>query len=411
MYSAYRFITYLFIPIIIINIFIRILKNKEDKKRIKERFGKSSLIKPIDKEIIWIHTASVGEFKSCDYLIKKYHKAYCLLVTTTTKTAADYAEKYYSDKIIHQYAPFDVIIWINNFLNFWKPKLVIWIESDLWPNTLLNIKKNNIKSILLNARISPKSFKIWKKFSSYYNKILNSFSYIFAQSADDLKRIQSITNTKIEYIGNLKLTFKEKKYKTKNINSKITVMIGSTHKKEEELIIPNIINIIDKFKDIQIYIAPRHPERSFEIFKLLKKNKINANFDSDKMHNKNTSFIIIDSFGKMEEYFLKSDIVILGGSFTKNGGHNPIEPARAGCALITGPYIYNWNNLYDDMINANACYKVKKPHEIEVYLKKLITNKKLLEKIKQNASIFSEKDFFDENKLVQVINRNLKHHA
>ena len=411
MYKIYRLITFLLTPIILINIYIKILKNKEDKKRVSERFGLSKIKKPNNKEVIWIHAASVGEFKSCDFLINHYHKLYCLLITTTTKTAADYALKKYGNKIIHQYAPFDIVKWVNNFINNWKPKLVIWIESDLWPNTLFNIKKNNIKSIFLNGRISPKSFKQWKIFSYFYKTILSTFSHIYAQSIDDQNRMKILSNLKVEYIGNLKLTLKKDSNIFKKTNDQITIMVASTHKEEDEMIIPYVIKILNEFKDIKFYIAPRHLQRSKIIYDLLKKNKVNVEFES-KLNKKNEmSFVVIDSFGKVENYFIQSDIVILGGSFTKNGGHNPIEPARANCALLAGQYVYNWKNLYDEMNNSKACYILNKPYEIEIYLKKLIKNKKLLENMKKNAFDFSKQNFFDEIKLVDTINRNLKYHA
>ena len=167
MLRIYRLFSLIAIPYILLNTYWRIYKNKEDKKRYKERFGKTSLKKPIN-EIIWIHAASVGEFKSTNIIIEAYYEKYSILVTTTTKTAAEYASKHYSEKIIHQYAPFDVKIWINRFLIYWKPILVLWIESDLWPNTLSMIKKNKINSLFLNARISPKSYNRWKRFSKSY---------------------------------------------------------------------------------------------------------------------------------------------------------------------------------------------------------------------------------------------------
>ena len=144
MFNFYRYFSIILIPIIYINIFLRLINNKEDKKRYKERFGITNKNKP-EKNIIWIHAASVGEFKSSKMLIESYYKNYSILVTTTTKSAAEYAHNFYSDKIIHQYAPFDVEIWIKRFLNFWQPKLIIWIESDFWPITLNVIKQNNIK--------------------------------------------------------------------------------------------------------------------------------------------------------------------------------------------------------------------------------------------------------------------------
>ena len=135
MHKLYTIISYFLIPIIIINTFIRIFKKKEDKTRYKERFGITNLQKPLGKEVIWIHASSVGEFKSSDFLIKNFSNNYYILVTTTTKTASDYAIKNYGNKIIHQYAVYDVTVWINKFLDLWQPKLVIWIESDLWPNS------------------------------------------------------------------------------------------------------------------------------------------------------------------------------------------------------------------------------------------------------------------------------------
>jgi len=410
MYNIYKFVSYLIIPIILINVFYRIILNKEDKKRIQERFGKSIIRKPINKKVIWIHAASLGEFKSCDFIIQNYYKSYFLLVTTTTKTAAEYAKKYYGDKIIHQYAPFDIIWWIDRFLKKWNPKLVIWIESDLWPNTIITIKRHNINSIFLNARISPKSYQRWKKYSSYYNYIMDSFNYIYAQSHDDLLRIKSLTNKKVEFIGNLKLTPNAIQNNITEKNNQITIMIGSTHNNEDEMIIPSLINIHNEFKNIKFYIAPRHTDRSLKILTLLKKNGLHSRFES-KIKKTSAPFTIIDSFGIMDKYFAKSDIVVLGGSFTKNGGHNPIEAARSNCAIISGSNVFNWKNTYDDMVKANACYKLNNIDELEIKMRDLIINKKLLNKIKKNALIFSKKQFFDQKKLIQVLKKSLNNYA
>ena len=143
MLKLYRLLSYIAIPLILINICLRIIQKKEDKLRYKERFGKSSIQIPQNK-IIWIHAASIGEFKSADVLINNLHKKYILLVTTTTVSAAEYAMKHYKDKIIHQFAPLDVDLWIKRFLQYWSPSLVIWIESDIWPITMYVLKKFKI---------------------------------------------------------------------------------------------------------------------------------------------------------------------------------------------------------------------------------------------------------------------------
>ena len=410
MHKLYKIISFLLIPVIKINTFMRILKKKEDKNRYKERFGITNLKRPLEKELIWIHASSLGEFKSSDFIINNFYNNYYILITTTTTTAADYAIKNYGDKIIHQYAPYDVTLWINKFLDFWQPKFVVWIESDLWPNTIVNLGQRGITSIFLNARISPKSFNKWKYFSSYYKFITKTFFAIYAQSQNDLKRIKSLTNNEVGYLGNLKLTKKFKSFSYSSISKNINIMIASTHHNEEVLIIPHIENISKKYPQINFFITPRHPERSKIIFDLLKSKKLNVGLHSNYKNSK-FQFLIIDSFGKMDEFYNKSDIVILGGSFTNNGGHNPIEAAVANCAIITGPHVFNWQNLYEDMIKKNCCLMIKNSRELEHNIINLIENKSLISNLKNNALSFSESIFFNEDKLLSLINSKLEYNA
>ena len=410
MHKLYKIISFLLIPIIKINTFMRILKKKEDKNRYKERFGITNLKRPLEKELIWIHASSVGEFKSSDFLINNFYNNYYILITTTTAAAADYAIKNYGNKIIHQYAPYDITLWVNKFLDFWQPKFVVWIESDLWPNTIVKLRERGITSVFLNARISPKSFNKWKYFSSYYKFITKTFFAIYAQSQNDLTRIKSLTNNEVGYLGNLKLTKKFKKLSNSSISKNINIMIASTHHNEEDLIIPHIENISKKYPQINFFITPRHPERSKIIFELLQSKRLNVGLHSN-IKNTKIQFLIIDSFGKMDEFYNKSDIVVLGGSFTNNGGHNPIEAAVANCAIITGPNIFNWQNLYDDMIKKNCCLMIKNSKELEHNIINLIEDKILISDLKQNALSFSESVFFDEDKLLDIIKSNLEYNA
>ena len=185
----YQFLGLILIPIIKINLYIRLLKGKEDKTRYLERYGISKINRPQGK-VIWIHAASIGEFKSSSILINKLHSNFNILVTTTTLSAANYAIENYGNKIIHQYAPFDIAKWVNRFVDTWKPQLSIWIESDLWPTTLYLLKKKSIKSILINSRISPQSYQKWKFIKFFYKNIISTFDEIFAQSPNDKKRIE-----------------------------------------------------------------------------------------------------------------------------------------------------------------------------------------------------------------------------
>ncbi len=404
MIQIYKFFGFILIPIIKLNIYLRIKNGKEDSKRYKERYGKILLKKPSNK-LIWIHAASIGEFKSAEILINAFYKEYSILITTTTLSAANFAKEHYSDKIIHQYAPLDVHPWINNFLSHWKPSLVIWIESDLWPTTLQLLKIKKIKSLLFNVRMSPQSFTKWKKIKFFYKEITDCFDEITAQSEIDKDRIKQLTNRDIKYIGNLKLAKKlkneiiDKNYSIKNKNF-TTIMFASTHQEEEELIISLIDSLLIS-NGIKIILAPRHPERSQNILLKLKKRNITAAIKSDDI--KNSKIEIINSFGVLSKYFEISDIVFLGGSLIKKGGHNPIEPATQNCAILTGPYLYNWQNVYENMISSKACIKIHHIKELELKIKNLINNNKLLAEMKKNSKIFSTQDFFDNEKIFKLI--------
>ncbi len=410
MHSIYKFTSYLLIPFIYFNIFLRVIKKKEDIKRYKERFGSTNLNKNQGKKVIWIHASSVGEFKSCDFLINNFYQKYILVITTTTKTAADYALENYGEKIIHQYAPFDVLPWINKFLEFWKPKLVIWIESDIWPNTIVRLREKNIAAVFLNARISPKSFKKWEFFSSYYKFITKTFFAIYAQSKNDLHRIRNLTDVNVSYLGNLKLTKRNTSFTKLETTEKINIMIASTHHNEENLIIAYLENISKNYPLVNFFIAPRHPNRSKFVYKLLKDKKLEVEYHS-KSKNLNYRFLIIDSFGKMEEFFKKSDIVFLGGSLVKKGGHNPIEAALLNCVIITGSNVYNWQNLYDEMLSQNSCLMINESKEFETKIINLIENKRLINKLKNNAFTFSNTVFFKEDSLIELLNNKLGYDA
>ena len=403
MVKIYQIIGILFLPLIIVNIFIRIYRDKEDRVRFVERFGKPTIKKNNEKKILWIHAASIGEFKSSDLIIERYHKVFDILVTTTTKSSADYIEEFYKNKVVHQYIPFDVSIWCSRFLNFWKPNLILWIESDIWPNMLKKIREKNINCLYLNARISPNSFKKWKNAKNFYKNSLKNFNKIFAQSTDDKKRIHELTNLQIDYIGNLKLA-KSKLNSVTNREQSNIIMIASTHSNEEIEIIKSIKKTIREF-NLKIYLAPRHPERINTIKQELNKEGFSISLESKKDVEEN-NIVIIDSFGKLDQYFKISNLVILGGSFLKNiGGHNPIEAACYGCVVISGKYVDNWTNIYEDMVKANSCIIVNKFEDIDIKMKELINNNLEIKKIQANALKFTNRSFFEKEKLFKDIEK------
>ena len=412
MITLYKYLGILLIPLIKFNLKLRLLNGKEDKYRIKERYGKTSLIRP-KKDLIWIHATSIGEFKSADLLINKYYKSFTILVTTTTMSAANFATENYKNKIIHQFAPLDIYYWIENFLDQWKPKLVLWIESDLWPITTKLLKQKRIKSMLINVRMSPQSFEKWKNMRSFYKTMTDCFSEIFAQSKLDKERIEYLTKRKIKFIGNLKFSskFKIDSIKINNFikdiqNKKILIM-ASTHNDEEVKFLPIINNLLKKLDNLIVIIAPRHPERSEAILNIYLKNKISIKYLENKALNEERVFLI-NTFGILPALFKVSDIVFLGGSFVKKGGHNPVEPGINNCFIITGPSVYNWQNIYDDMKKNKACIIFKEMSKIESYLIKFFNDKKNMKILKDRSKKISKKNIFNSKLLIYSINNLIK---
>jgi len=406
----YKYLGILLIPFIKLNVIKRVIKGKEIKNRFKERYGITYQKKP-QRDVIWIHAASIGEFKSADLIINSHFKKYSILVTTTTVSAANYALKHYGDKIIHQFAPLDVIFWVEKFLSYWNPKLVIWIESDLWPITTKLIKQKKIKAILLNVRMSPQSFNKWKKFKFFYRQMTDCFSEIFAQSQIDKNRIQQLAQREIKFIGNLKLSSINNHNDVLNHKlmkqRKPSFMLASTHEDEEYKILPVIKKLLSEMKDLKIIIAPRHPERSNTILSLFEKNHLSVKIE-DNQDNNQKDILIVNSFGNLSKYFRQSDIVFLGGSFVVKGGHNPIEPAINSCVIMTGPYIYNWQNIYDDMLKNKACLKFNNVSDLEKNLRNILNNNELMEIMKVNAISAAQKKYFDHKKLFDTINNKLE---
>ncbi len=407
MFKIYQITSILLIPVIVINLFIRIIRKKEDIGRFAERFGKSTINKNGNKKILWIHASSIGEFKSSSLIIERYYKVFHILVTTTTITSANYIKEFYNEKVSHQYIPFDISFWCLKFLNFWQPSLILWIESDIWPNMLKKIKQKKINCLYLNARVSPNSFHKWRYAKNLYKISLKSFDKIFAQSENDKKRIYKLTNLEINYIGNLKLANIKIFSSSQNKKKTNTLMIASTHSKEEGLIIKNIKETINKH-NLKIYIAPRHLERINKIENELRKQGLGVSLESKKIHNDN-DIIIIDSFGKLDQYFILSDFVILGGSFFKNiGGHNPLEPASYRCVVISGKYVDNWTNVYEDMLKDNSCIVVNKLTDMNLAMNQLLSNISEMKKLQNNALKFSKKLFFEKEELFKNIDALIK---
>ena len=381
-YRVFINIIFLFSPFIIL---FRIIKKKESSKRFLEKYCFFSK-KKISGNLIWIHVASVGELMSIVPLINKLEnskKIKQILVTTTTVSSSKIFKKLKFKKTIHQFFPIDNNYLSLKFLNYWKPKLAIFVESEIWPNMLTNLKKNSIDHILLNARITNKTFKKWRKINFFAKELFQSFNAVYPQNNETDKFLKKFECKKIKRLGNLT---KIVDGIDKNIyKKKIIWCASSTHKSEEVISGHAHIKIKKKIKNLLTIIIPRHINRCDEIIKSLKNLNLKIHLHSSKSKvPDDVDIYLVDAYGETKKFFKISKVVFLGGSIVKHGGQNPLEAARFGCKVLHGKYVGNFLEIYSILSKNNQSTVVNSQKKLINALIKNLNRK-------NNSDIFIKK--------------------
>jgi len=392
-------------------IFFRLVKKKEDFLRFKEKFCFFSEKNLTKKKLIWFHGASVGEILSIIPLVEKLEKNKSIgkiLITSTTLSSSKVLKKYKLKKTIHQFFPIDSKFFTKKFLNYWKPSITIFIESEIWPNMIINVKRKNIPLILLNARISSKTFKRWKLLNNFSNFLFEKFDLCIAQSTETKNYLNSLGAKKINSIGNLK--FSESKYDSKvSVNKAFAKQFGnrkiwcasSTHADEELDCAKVHLSLIKKHKNLLTIIIPRHIHRTNEIQNKLGNLGLNVTCrSSNKKISKSTNIYLVDTYGETKKFYKYSKTVFLGGSLSssvKHGGQNPIEPARLGSTIIHGPNINNFKEVYKLFNDKKISFKAKNLYELKKLVNrsiiKSINNKNKFLKIKKIGTKILDKTY------------------
>tara|TARA_B100000242_G_scaffold45339_1_gene26928 strand:+ start:282 stop:1523 length:1242 start_codon:yes stop_codon:yes gene_type:complete len=380
----------LFSPIIIL---FRIFKGKEDILRFKEKFCLFSKKRNTGK-LIWFHGSSVGELMSVLPILIKYDRDKSfdqILVTSSTLSSSKILQKYNFRKVVHQFFPIDHIFFSNIFLNYWKPSSAIFLESEIWPSIYRSLKKRNIPLILLNARISKKTFKKWMKLKTFSRRIFKLISFAYPQNKETKRYLKKLGVKAINYIGNLKfyedrrIVNKESDNKIKNQFKKHKICIAaSTHANEEVFAAQTHILLKKKNKNLITIIIPRHVHRVDEINNELKKLNLKTTYHSEKAKNlKNIDIYIVDTFGESRRFYKIANTVFLGGSIINKGGQNPIEPARYGAKILHGPNIDNFKEVYAFLKVLKVSKEINSPIQFanEVIFKKKMQNVKKIQKL------------------------------
>ncbi len=375
LFRFYQVLMIVLTPFLMLLLALRCFKGKEDVKRIFERFGKSSVPMPPKGPLIWIHAASVGESLSTLPLIEALLKRKSdlhVLVTTNTRTSAEIMSKRLPDRAFHQFFPLDQIFCIKRFLKKWSPQGVLWLESELWPGFLFELHAKKIPCILVNARLSKRSFQKWQRFSAVVRFLLSQFSLCLAQSPDMAFRLRKLGARTVRMPGNLKFSSPPLPLNPSDfahlkalISDRPVWCAASTHPGEEEIIAEVHKQLKLFFPNILTIIVPRHPERGKTIETSLKNQAfVTARRQDRKRLVPKIEIYIADTVGELGLFYRLCPFVFVGGSLVPKGGHNPIEPALLGCALLWGPHMENFQEIANKFLSQNAACQVKNSKEL-----------------------------------------------
>ena len=399
MLIAYRILINLIFVLSPIILLFRLLKKKEDPKRFLEKIGFFKKAKT-KGNLIWFHGASVGEIQSIIPLLEKFEKnkkIKQILITSNTLSSSKIIKKLKIKKIVHQFFPIDTNYIINKFINYWQPSKVFFIDSEIWPNIILKLKQKKIPTILINGRITNKSYKRWNYISNFAKKIFSSLDLCLASSKESFKYLKNLGVKNIKFFGNLK--FSQSQRERININKKLKNFLknkkiwcaSSTHQSEEIICGLTHIQLKKKIKGLLTIIIPRHINRCVQIKKDLE--KLNLVVHTIGLKNnlaKNTDIFLINTYGKTKIFFNNSEHVFLGGSLIKHGGQNPLEPARLGCNILHGPHVNNFKEIYKFLELNKISKKIKNQNHLVKSLEKLFNKQRETNKTQKKLELIGK---------------------
>jgi 3-deoxy-D-manno-octulosonic-acid transferase len=406
MFFLYQIILSLLVLISPILIIFRIYKGKEDKIRFKEKFSIPSK-KRSNGKLIWFHGASVGEILSIIPLIENYEKDKLInqiLITSSTLSSSKVLKKFKFKKTVHQFYPIDHFFFTNRFLEYWKPNLAIFIDSEIWPNMFKKLEEQKISLILLNARITKKTFLRWFSLKNVSQKVFNKISIAYPQNLETKYFLKKLKVKKIKTIGNLKFAEQDNeimnKLNSRFKNKKIWVA-SSTHSNEEIFCAKTHMELKKKNKNLLTILIPRHIHRVRQIKSELDNLRLNVtNHSSNTKNLNNIDIYIVDTFGETKQFHKVGTSVFIGGSIINRGGQNPLEAARYGARILHGPNVDNFKDVYKTLSNLKISKRITTPRELAsaIIFKR---NKKLGDKIKKIGVKILKETINDLDKLIK----------
>ena len=394
--KLYSFLTCILGLIILPFIFLLRLIQKKDVTSWKIKMGNFDLPKNFDKskKTIMIHGVSVGEVVSLEKLIRKIKEEFPnhnLVLTTGTKTGQETAIKKMGDVAdFITYFPLDIKFFVEKFLDKINPDVILIAETEIWPIFIYTAKKRNIKTYIINGRMSDESFKMYKILKPFFKNVLPMYSGIFVQSEIDKARLNEAgaNINQLDVMKNLK--FDVNKFDVDidlNTNNSKVLIAGSTHKGEDEIVLRVYKKLKELIPNLKLLLAPRHITRTPDVQNLIKSFNFSYNlYSKNNKFNDNSDILLLDVMGELAKLYAKIDVAFIGGSFNNTGGHNPLEAIIFDKPTISGPSIKNFRDIYSILKMNNAAFVVNNEEEFFEIAKKLLLDESYYNEIKNNAN-------------------------
>ncbi len=390
--TAYRWLGAAIYPFLGSYLAFRATKGKEEHARRRERYGFSSSERP-DGPVIWVHAASVGETTAVVPLIEEVRRRGIFVVLTTgTVTSASVADERLGDAVVHQYVPLDLKPAISRFLDFWKPDLALIAESEIWPMTILELGARHMPQVLVNGRLSDRSFTSWRKRPSLAEALFENLSLVIAQSDEDAERFRALGARPVAVSGNLKVDTApppydeaEYEYLRRRIGRRAVWAAVSTHAGEEE-IAADVHQVLSPAHHTLTILVPRHPERADEVEDMLAARGLAVSRRSrgDPI-TAETQIYVADTIGEMGLFLKLADIAFVGRSLTAAGGQNPLEPAMLDCVILSGRNVQNFRDSYRNLLKNGGARLVNDGEMLAKSVEFLFSNRKAREKMRAAA--------------------------
>lgn len=360
----------------------RLKRGKEDKSRSAERFGIAGAARPAG-QIVWVHGASVGEVLAVAALIERLRGlGFRVLLTSGTVTSAEVAAKRFPADVIHQFIPYDFPRFAERFLDFWKPSLGLFVESDLWPNLVMAASARRVPMILVNGRLSPRSFERWRRAKGTIASLLGHFDLCLAQSPGDAERFSALGCPRVVMSGNLKLDVPAPPADQAKLDrfSALTrgrplIAAASTHPGEEEILIDVHRWLRERLYGLLTVIVPRHPHRGEGIARLASAQGLRVAVRShEQTPSSQIDIYVADTLGELGLFYRAVPIVFMGGSLVPQGGHNPIEAIKLGAAVLHGPHVHNFADIFAELDRAGGAVPVSDGGELSRQIASWLTD-------------------------------------